>query len=429
MSLLQCPPSAGAIVSIDRLCTFHGISNDIATFDAGCTVKYALERLSRVNRQLYGFGGIAEQRLGGAISTSLHGQHTTPFTNHLVGVSAILANGSMITLDRTHPEFGAWPGSMGMLGVVVQVKLRVWPLQHVECTSRSSQTEADLAAALANTAIVGFLAQRQLYEENAYTIQTCIQVESDELVTFVVKDNPATAFVHDNVLLSAVTFLGILLTQSHAAANFVFRKSVRIPPSGSVASINHFRNPVSYSPFFDEEYAVPNEKCHETLEQIRALSGGLAMMAYLRRVDAGNGWLNWAPTASCAFRVEDYLDYGNFDAVRSKTQLRLKIEAIVIRNGGSGHFGKVWHGNASALLTNSVFLQSFEKYRHGLDPTGKFQNDYTREIRGQTTNRSYPVLPVELEVRAHLWRASIWSAVAGSFLAAILIRKQSHMVS
>ena len=120
---LQCADSTGVLLSVENLCTFHGVENDVATFGSGCRVSWAQEQLLPLGKQLNGFGGIVSQRLGGAISTSLHGQHVEPFTEHLVGVSVILANGTKILRDVDDPEFDMWPGSMGMLGVIVEVKL------------------------------------------------------------------------------------------------------------------------------------------------------------------------------------------------------------------------------------------------------------------------------------------------------------------
>lgn len=411
---LQCADPGGAVVSYEVCGEYAGVdAAGIVQLDAGCTVEHALRHMARDGWQLRGYGAIAEQRLGGAISTSLHGQHPQSFADHLVGLSAVLANGTLLTLGPDSDELWAWPGSMGTLGVITSVRLRAWPLEFVECTSEPGDA-AQLHAALSAPNVVGFEAKRMLADD-PYTIRTCVAAASPtDPVHFIAKDTIGAAFVTDNVLLSALILLGVLVTRSAAVSNRVFGTTeAATSRDGVVTSLNDYRNRVSYSPLFDEEYVVPIAECHATLEQIRALPGGKDMHAFLRRVDAGSGWLRWGATDSCAIRLEDYLDYGNFDAVRSKRALRREIELAVVERGGSGHFGKVWHGNASLLLRHSPRARDFEAYRVAVDPLGKFQNDYTREMRG-AGRRGDAALPEELEHRARVWRAAVWAAAASS---------------
>ena len=118
MNALQCPDTGGLIVVVrDDMCSFRGVTKltgeTVATFGAGCTVRWAQTQLIAAGLQLKGFGAIAEQRLGGSLSTNLHGCHQEEFSTHLRGLQAVLANGTLLDIDSADPHLAAWPGSIG----------------------------------------------------------------------------------------------------------------------------------------------------------------------------------------------------------------------------------------------------------------------------------------------------------------------------
>ena len=414
---LQCNEDTLVVVE-DRLCSFDGVDDDgVATFGAGCSVEFALRSLLAEGRQLRGFGGIAQQRLGGAVSTSLHGQHPVPFSQSLVGLTAVLANGSLLTVEES-AHLDAWKGSMGRLGVIVRVRLRVWPVEFAVCTSvRGNAT--DLERALRDPTLIGFEAKR-LISQSAYTIRTCHTApDPGDRVVYEDKNSLWDGFVLDNVALPLVVLFGSTLTRSSWLAGVLLRmNSVATSRAGVVATVNDYRVAVAYNPHFDEEYAVPIAECHRALETIRARFSDLHVHAFLRRVDADTAWLSWAPVDSCALRLE-YYDYNRVDFVEFERHFRLVVERIVLQNGGSGHRGKLWYGHASELVPREA-SDRFEAYRSELDPTSKFENAFTLETKsaGQRLHNS---LPFDLQVRAFAYRAFVWVAVAASALVGVLL--------
>lgn len=419
---LQCTDSNGILLSTENLCHFGGIdAENVATFGSGCRVSWAQEQLLARGYQLHGFGGIVSQRLGGAVSTSLHGQHTTPFANHLVGLSAILANGSKIHLDRTDEHFMAWPGSMGMLGAITVVQLKVWKVQMIECATTAGD-RADLEQAMLNATLVGFEARRLLDggSDDEYTIRRCIEsdVNSSTTVPFESKDDLVSGFLIDNVALGLMVLLGGGIVRLPGFTETLFSLSeVGSSRQGVVASVNDYRVRVSYNPHFDEEYAVPMHSCHAALNDIGQLLD-LPIHSYIRRIDHGLGWLSWSPQPSCTIRLE-YFDFGRTDMTKYEDRFRRGVEHIVLSHGGAGHFGKPWYSNASLLLNNSPNRTKFFRYRAQLDPLQLFQNDYTREM-WTADQRKNPVLPEELDVRAMVWRTAIWTSIAASVVAGAL---------
>ena len=419
----------------DSFCSFGGVDDEsVATFGAGCTVDYALRTLFDVGYQLIGFGGITQQRLGGAISTSLHGQHTTSFSSHVRGVTAVVANGSLIYVGQSDPALKAWKGSMGRLGIVISVRIRVYPLQTVECVSDDAASESELLTSLSDPSLAGFEAKRILIgseqnaAEHAYTVRTCTASYAPRhgpSDVYEDKDSPALAYAVDNVALPFVFLLGASLTRWGTFSSLLFRSSgVGTSRNEPTLSVNDYRVAVSFNPHFDEEYAVPITQCHALLEDVRGLISSRTstlppyVHAFIRRVDADDAWLSWAPVASCAVRFE-YYDYNRVDLVEQERQFRGQVERLVVRRGGGGHRGKPWYGRADDLVRNAPHKEQFEAYRSRVDPDGKFENAFTFEMRGRGPSRIRNGLPADLQVRAFAWRVSVWLAVGASAFVAI----------
>ena len=420
---LQCVEDGGTLVVIqDSFCDFEGLDRDnVATFGAGCTVEYALKTLLGEGRQLYGFGGIAEQRMGGAISTSLHGQHTTSFSDNVVGITSLLANGSFLTLQEADDTLRAWTGSMGRLGVITKVRIRTFPLQFVNCTTVEDADVFHFRSRLSSPSIVGFEAKR-LLSRDTYTVRTCSesQPDTEDVVVYENKDSVGSAFLVDNVALPIVYLIGKRLVRSTMFANTMINAAeVASSREGIVASVNDYRVSVSFNPHFDEEYSIPWSSCHDALEHIRSEFPELEVHAFLRRVDGDRSWTSWSPNPSCAIRLE-YYDYSRHDFVEFERMFRFRVEHIVLQHNGSGHRGKLWYRTGDDLLRSSPRRLDFEHYRSSLDPSSRFENVYTSEMKREG-RRVYPPLPVELQVRAFLWRLSTWFSIGITCLVALWV--------
>lgn len=412
---LQCSETEGVILSLDDMCDELSIREAeremVASIPAGCSIDWAQRQLVPLGYQLHGFGAITSQRLGGAISTSLHGQHTKSFAHNLRGVDAILANGTVVHVGAEDPTLMAWSGSMGMLGVVYKVHVRIFPLQFVQCQTFNG-LDTELLVSLSDPRVVGFEAKR-LYQDSQYTIRTCFETNETFAVAVEGKDSIARGFFEDNVAIGASMLFGSFFIRLPGFSRLMKDISeVASSRYGTVASVNDYRVRTSLNPHFDEEYAVPIEHCHAFIQDVGSKMGDMYLHAYMRRVDRHAGWLTWAARDSCAIRFE-YYDYGRFDLVTYERWFRRMVEASAIKYDGSGHFGKPWYSQANGLLQNSPKLAAFEKYRHELDPNLKFQNAYTLEMR-EAGSRAHPTLPIALQDRAIIWRVSMWIAIIAS---------------
>lgn len=407
-SELQCGTT---VLSVEVCPLLRLLDDGVVVAGGGCRVGDVLRFLVEDReRQLRGFGGIVEQTMAGAVSTSLHGQHPTPFAHDVVGVRAVLANGSTV---ETH-DVAPWVGSMGMLGVLVEVRMRTWPIEYAECTTVAEANASAFLDALVRPGLVGFEAKRYLARRDTYVLRTCVASSSPRrpfrLVDY---DDEWSAFVSDHVVLAAGMLLGTAPLRSVLFASTAVASS----REGVVATANDFRNRVSYSPRFDAEYAVPAHACHTVLEALR----DVLPFAFVRRIDGAPGWLTWATNGSCALRLE-HLDPSV--SVAEEGRLRRVVESVVVAHGGCGHFGKPWHGDLAHLLscTPRDQVAAFEAYRARLDPDGVFQNDYTLAVRNTTTSSSssFPVLAPSLDTRTVVWRVSVWLSLAAVVVTCVL---------
>lgn len=424
---LQCADGGVMLAIHDNFCEYGGIDeHNVTTLGAGCTVDQSLRWLMRDGMQLNGFGGITEQRIGGAVSTSLHGQHPVSFTQHIVGITAVVPNGSVVDMQVGDPDFWAWPGSMGRLGVIVSVRMQAWPIQYVDCHSAEGNESAFDAALRAPTA--GFEAKRLLASDQ-YLVRTCRQVASPSTtLAYEDKDNLLQSFAIDNGGVAALMLLGELVRRAGWFANLMFNlNQVASSRAGVVAAVNDYRVAVSFNPHFDEEYAVPTDSCHAFLDRVRDTFPGLQVHASIRRVAADPAWLSWAPVDSCCVRLE-YYSYASANFIEFERRFRMEVEQLVLDAGGSGHRGKLWYRHAQTLVQNTPRAAQFEAYRRALDPSDKFENRFTAELTN-SDERFYRTLPVALQTRAFVWRVFIWIAVAINVLvAACLCRMRGRRI-
>jgi len=174
----------------------------------------------------------------------------------------------------------------------------------------------------------------------------------------------------------------------------------------------------TYNVYPHSELAVPMEHCMQLLDSMRTEveRQGLAYILAIKVVPPSMAWRTWAVRRSCAINL-DFYDFGQGDSVSKDLAFRAFTEQLVVKQLGGGlHLGKMWvQPDRQQLLLNAPRAGDFERLRLSLDPTGKLQNEHTRATHGDGTCSISP-LPAELDTRAGLWRAFIWTGVAVSLL-------------
>jgi FAD-linked oxidoreductase len=126
------------LINLDRLPGVLEVAEDRQTVwaPAGATLKDLTAALWTEGLSLLNQGDINAQTLGGACATGTHGTGQTlgNLASHTQGFRVVLADGELVECDAAHrPElFQALRLSLGLLGVVVAIKLKVAPAYHLQ---------------------------------------------------------------------------------------------------------------------------------------------------------------------------------------------------------------------------------------------------------------------------------------------------------
>ena len=245
-------------------------SDSTVAIGAGCSILQAQEALLARGRQLKGFGSITTQRIGGGLSTSLHGQHVVSFSDHLRGITAMLANGTVVVAEASSSTLDAWRGSMGMLGVLLEVRLQTFATEFVTCDRTLGN--ASVLAQMLTGAVDGFEARGILPKARGEVrarrrcgiLDTHVRAANTTgVVTVEDVDHAFMGFLMDNVILDWALFLGAIVPRIPGIDRLLVASSApdTTVPGKVVATANDYRTPVSFHPHFDEEYTVPISMC------------------------------------------------------------------------------------------------------------------------------------------------------------------------
>lgn len=418
---VQCPDPGGIVVSIDGLCTQGHVNGTtmLATLSAGCTIRATQEWLMGQGYQLVGYGSILSQTIAGALATSLHGEFTgASFGDNLVGLKAVLADGSTRQLPVGDPEVHAWVGSMGELGVVVEATMRVLPTLRVVCETRRG-SQADAMAALQDTSLTMVVVDTLIGAESGtgpFAIRTCREINSSHTGEPIVVDSLPDGTVglfYETYGLSMLRLASTLpLVRGPIVGAFLLAAPHGPHEQNALdASFNSAKG--IYNVYPHSEVAVPVEHCPTLLNRMRTEAErlGVAYILAIKIVPPSQAWRTWATNRSCTINI-DFYDFGHGDSVTRDLEFRAFTEGLAVDQlGGGMHLGKMWvRPNRQQLLRNAPHAAEFEALRQSLDPTGKLQNEHTRATHGDGECSISP-LPVELDTRSAVWRGFVWAGV------------------
>jgi hypothetical protein len=104
-----------------------------ATVPAGMRLKDLLVILAKHNLTIAQVGSIIEQSVAGVMSTATHGSslHIGIIASLVKSLDLVVANGTIIHMDEFHPYFKAALVSLGALGVITRVELKVMSSFHI----------------------------------------------------------------------------------------------------------------------------------------------------------------------------------------------------------------------------------------------------------------------------------------------------------
>jgi FAD-linked oxidoreductase len=368
------------LMSLDAIQGIEVIDTAVstATVLGGTTLKYVGDALFERGLAQENLGDIDVQSIAGAISTGTHGTGAGfgTLSTQIEGLTLVTASGELLecSSEQNSDIFRAAQVSLGTLGIIAKVKLRVVPAKRLHYQGQR-RTLADCLTHL-----------EQYRQENShfeffwfpYTdgVQAKFMNETDEPTS---KSSLWSAF--NKIVLEN----GAFWLLSEACRMFpTFSKSVCQISAQSIANIDevNYSHRLFATPrvvrFQEMEYNIPAEHIGMVLSEIQQCveqqQFHVNFPIECRFVRADDIWLSPAyqrDSAYVAVHMYKGMPYRFYFS---------HIEDIFKRYQGRPHWGKMHTRKARELAELYPHWHDFRRVRASLDPKGIFLNSYLREL-------------------------------------------------
>ena len=371
----------GVLLRPEGLTGLLRVDGDTATVAAGTMLHDVNLALHGHGLALANMGDITVQTVAGAIATGTHGtgRESASLSAQVSGLEVVLADGSVVTCNRTHePElFEAARLGLGAVGVVTAVTFDVVPsflLHAVEEPRRLDDVlEAfdDLAATNDHVEFFWFPhTDRTLTKRNNRVAPDVAPAPLGRLRAW-----------RDDELLSNSVF-GLVCRAGRAAPRLV-------PAINQVSgralgrreyvdtSFRVFASPRRVR-FTEQEYAVPRAALVPLLTELRELVGRfqISFPVEVRTAPADDVWLSAAhgrDTAWVAVHMFEHVPYADYFGA---------VEERALAVGGRPHWGKLHTRDAAWCADELPGFARFRAVRDRVDPDRVFSNDHLRHVLG-----------------------------------------------
>ena len=380
--------SNNTVLSLD-FCTMT-LTGTILHASAGCTISSMQTFLGKRGRMLHGFGSIMGQTFAGASMTSLHGVQFDMFTNNIIEMTGILANQTERIINGEELKF--WRSSMGLLGVVVDMKIQTFPFSSIRRTTilkNFDDAMGYLEQPLDGLAITGL--------KDTFAVETFSEIQPANYSTLP-HHNKWFLFGYDNIVQPSLMLLGgFSLFEGILHQIDIVRLTTAV---GDVRldMLHAWSHIVGFSSGSGSEYSVPLVHCKVALQEIKALDR-LAYL-YIRKVHNTTDILSFATEKSCC--IEPYLIYSS-NYQEKYMKFMTDVEKIVLKYNGKTHWGKKFH-----LAYGNMIPNEFKDYRARLDPTGKFMSTFTHQM---FNGEKVEYKPLVFATRGMIWMLLFWSTL------------------
>ena len=297
-------------------------------------------------------GDIDTQAIAGAIATAIHGsgKHLTNFSAALEGAGIVDGLGNLVEITRqsTPDELAALQTSIGLLGIMTQLTIKVSPAYELH----SRQEVLPFAEMMAR-----FNTYLDTYR--SFSFFWCPTDKSAELYGL-------TGAKADDCALRLFQLPSPDVDRAQLPANEQIDRSYRVFP-------------MVYDPNFHEmEYFLPLDQAHEILPEMRKLMWRwLPLSIYpleIRNVAADDAWLSpnyQRDNLVVSISGQPGTDY--WDYLRACDSLFAEFK-------GRPHWGKLHFMTADRLERLFPRYNDFVAMRGRFDPQGTYLNNHTRAL-------------------------------------------------
>ncbi len=377
------------LMSLEHIQGIEEIDTERSTVTvlAGTTLKTLGEALYAGGLAQENLGGIDAQSVAGAISTGTHGTgiHFGTLSTQVEGLTLVTATGELLECspERNPDIFKAAQVSLGTLGVIAKVKLRVVPAKRLHFKSHRER----LSDCLTN--LEHYKQEHSHFEFFWFPHTPWAQVKF--LNETEAPESKSSLWGNFNKI-ALENGLYWLLSECCRLLPPLSRTISKLSAMG-IAPINevNYSHRLYAAPRMVRlqamEYNIPAEHVQTVLSEIQACINQHRFQVHFplgcRFVHADDIWLSPAYQRESA-----YIGVHMYRGMEYKSYFR-HIEEIFQRYKGRPHWGKMHTQDAVRLATLYPHWHDFRRIRATLDPQGLFLNDYLRRL----FDADGPVLP------------------------------------
>jgi FAD-linked oxidoreductase len=387
----------GVLISLDKMQGIQAIdtARGTAVVRAGTRLKLLGDELLKHGLAQENLGDIDVQSIAGAISTGTHGTGTRfgSIATQVVGLTLVTASGKVIqcSAEQRPDVFKAAQVSLGALGVIIEVTLRVVPAKRLRFISRRERIDSVLANL-----------ERYKQENSHFEFFWMPYTPWAQVKLLNETDDPPSASNVFGTFNKIVLENGLywMLSETARLIRPATRTISRVSALGiatvSETDYSHrlFATPRAVK-FQEMEYNIPVEHFPAILSEIRAAMAREKFDVHFpiecRFVHSDDIWLSPAYGRESA-----YIAIHMYKGMPYERYFRA-IEPIYQPYGGRPHWGKMHTLDAATLATRYPHWDDFRRVRAELDPQGVFLNDYLRRL----LDADSPVAPVDESTSAN----------------------------
>ncbi|WP_223589912.1 D-arabinono-1,4-lactone oxidase [Neobacillus bataviensis] len=368
------------LVSLDHLAGVEKVDAESQTVGV-----WAGTKLSDLSAALHAqgwaqenLGDIDKQSIAGAISTGTHGtgMKLGSIATQAVEIQVVTAAGEVLTCNReSHPElFRALQVSLGMLGIMVKVTLRVIPATVLTYESK----RLSLDECFEN--LKEFRDHYRNFEFFWFPHTDTVQVK---LMKEATNQLPSNRFWRDlNQMVMENALFGALSRVCRTVPSMsktISRLSAKFVDTGKDVGYTHQLFTTTRLVRFNEmEYSVPTVWMETVVREIHQLVQENGYHVHFpvecRYVKGDDIWLSPAYGRDSAY-IAVHMYKG-----MAHEKYFADVEAIFRRYNGRPHWGKLHTLQADDLTTLYPKIEDFKKIREQLDPNGMFLNDHLKKL-------------------------------------------------
>lgn len=368
------------LISLDDIQGIDSVDNErsTATVFGGTRLKQLSEQLLEHGLAQENLGDVDIQSIAGAISTGTHGTGIRfgSLSTQVVGITLITASGEVLECSEEQDAevFKAAQVSLGSLGVIARVKLRVVPAKRLHYVG----TRSKLSECLAN--LDKYRQENSHFEFYWFPYTDVVQTKCINETDVEGKGGNLWGEFNKVVLENGVFWL---LSEACRLVPSLCKSVANIEGQG-IANVDE----TDYSHrlfatlrvvrFNEVEYNIPMEHTTEVITAIQQCINEKQFKVHFpieaRFVHADDIWLSPAYQ-----RASTYIAVHMYRGMPYREYFHA-IEEIFKRYLGRPHWGKMHTRTAAELAELYPHWDDFRRVRAELDPQGIFLNDYLREL-------------------------------------------------